>query len=164
MKSRILFILHWPPPVHGSSVVGLQIKESKLINTDFNCTYINLGTSYSIDEIGKNSISKIFRFLTILWKVVRNLIVNRPDLCYFAITAKGPAFYKDILVVSLVKLFGVKLVYHFHNKGVSTRQNKFIDNFLYHVAFNDTEIILLSKYLYPDVQKYFSGNESTYLS
>ncbi|KAF0236785.1 MAG: group 1 glycosyl [Prolixibacteraceae bacterium] len=154
MKSKVLFILHWPPPVHGSSVVGLQIKESKIINENFDCCYINLGTSISIDEIGKNSLIKFFRHLTIIWKVLRNLVSNRPALCYFAITAKGNAFYKDALVVLLVKIFRVKLVYHFHNKGVSTRQNRFIDNLLYGFVFKNTDVILLSKYLYTDIQSF----------
>jgi len=154
MKKKVLFILHWPPPVHGSSVVGLKIKESKIINENFDCYYINLGTSKSIDEIGKNYLSKIFRFPIIIWRVLRSLIFNRPTICYFAITAKGTAFYKDALVVCLVKFFRVKLVYHFHNKGVSTRQNQFTNNLLYRFVFNNTDAILLSKYLYFDIQSF----------
>ena len=155
MKSKILFILHWPPPVHGATIVGLQIKESKIINEGFDCYYINLGTSKSIDEIKKNPLRKIFRYITILWKVLRNLIVNRPDLCYFAITAKGIAFYKDAVVVMLVKIFRVKLIYHFHSKGVSTRQDRFVDNLLYGFIFKNADAILLSNYLYFDVKAYF---------
>ena len=155
MKNKILFILHWPPPVHGSSVVGLQIKESKLINENFDSYYINLGTSISIDEIGKNSVNKIFRYVLIIWKVFRNLLFNRPALCYFAITAKGNGFYKDALVVLLIKIFRVKLIYHFHNKGVSTRQHQVLDHLLYRLVFKNAEAILLSKYLYSDVKSYF---------
>ena len=154
MKNKILFILHWPPPVHGSSVVGLQIKESKIINENFVCYYVNLGTSKSIDEIGKNAFIKFFRYLTILWNVLRIIIVNRPNLCYFAVTVKGIAFYKDTLIISLIKLLNVKLVYHLHNKGVSTRQHRFIDNLLYRFVFKNTEAILLSKFLYPDIKTY----------
>lgn len=154
MKSKILFILHWPPPVHGSAVVGLQIKESKIINENFDCFYINVGTSRSIDLFRKSPLRKFFRYLIIIWKVLGNLVSNRPALCYFAINAKGNAFYKDALVVLLIKLFRVKLVYHFHNKGVSARQNRFIDNLLYRFVFKNTNAILLSKYLYADIQSY----------
>ena len=154
MKSKILFILHWPPPVHGSSVVGLHIKDSEIINENFDCYYINLGTSITIDEIGKNTIGKIFRYLTIIRKVISNLVCNRPALCYFAISAKGNAFYKDALIILFVKLFRIKLVFHFHNKGVSTRQDQFVDNLLYRFVFKNTDAILLSKFLYFDVQSY----------
>ncbi|MFW5982890.1 MAG: glycosyltransferase family 4 protein [bacterium] len=156
MKPKILFILHVPPPVHGSSVVGQNIKESLIINQSFNCNYINLGTSRTVDEIGKNALQKLGRYLSIINQVLKQLITNKPQLCYIAITAKGTAFYKDAVIALLVKLFRVKLVYHFHNKGVSTRQNKTMDNFLYQQVFRNTHAILLSKYLYPDVEKYFT--------
>jgi glycosyltransferase involved in cell wall biosynthesis len=151
---KVLFILHIPPPIHGSSIVGKTIMESKAINEEFKCKYINLGTSKNIDEIGKGGINKVFRYLSILVKTLQQLIFFRPQLGYIAITAMGGAFYKDALVVILFKLFRVKLVYHMHNKGVSTRQDKWFDNLLYHFVYNNTDVILLSKYLYPDIQKY----------
>jgi len=151
---KALFLLHIPPPVHGSSIVGKTIMESKAINDAFDCRYVNLGTSASIDEIGKGGLRKVFRFLSILGKVLKQLISFRPQLGYVAITAKGGAFYKDTLVVMLFKLFRVKLVYHLHNKGVSTRQEKWFNNLLYHFVFKNADVILLSKYLYPDIRKY----------
>jgi glycosyltransferase involved in cell wall biosynthesis len=150
----VLFILHWPPPVHGSSVVGLQIKQSELINSGFKCNYINLGTSKSINEIGKNGFVKIFRYFSIVFQLVKMLITQRPDLCYFALTVKGAAFYKDAFLIMLIKLFNVKLVYHFHNKGVLLKQNKFTYNLVYRFVFKNVDAILLSKFLYSDVQKY----------
>lgn len=153
-KKKILFILHTPPPVHGSSVVGKYIKDSDIINKSFDCCYINLGTSTSIDEIGKGGLVKVYRYLSILLQVYKRLLRIKPDVCYLAITAKGPAFYKDALLALLVKFFDVKLVFHFHNKGVSTRQFKWIDNLIYKRVFKNAEVILLSKYLYSDIQKY----------
>lgn len=162
MMKKILFILHIPPPVHGSAMVGMQIKHSSVINKEFDCHYINLGTSASIDEIGKQGFVKLLRFSAIWFNVLRQLITFRPKLCYFAITAKGPAFYKDASIVLLIKIFGVKLVYHFHNKGVSTRQDKWLDNLLYKIIFKNSEVILLSKHLYPDIQKYVAKDSIHY--
>jgi Glycosyltransferase len=151
---KILFVLHYPPPVHGSAIVGLQIKDSKIVNEAFDCKYVNLGTSISVDEIGKGKIIKLFRYFTIFWRIFRSVISNRPDLCYFSITAKGIPFYKDALLVLLVKLLGIKVVYHFHNKGVRDMQNKLFDNVLYRLVFKYSNVILLSKHLYHDIQKY----------
>lgn len=153
---RILFILHVPPPVHGSSVMGKAIKDSVYINSSFECSYINLGTSNSIEEIGKNYSSKVGRYLRILMRVLRSLRLSKPDLCYFAITAKSLAFYRDALIVMLIKLFHVPTVYHFHNKGVKTKQHNVIYNLLYRIVFNNSHAILLSKYLYSDIEKYFT--------
>lgn len=159
---KILFILHYPPPIHGAAAVGLQIKESKLINSGFECRYINLGTSRTIDEIGGKSIAKLLRYLSIFWSVLIQIVFNRPDLCYLSITSKGVPFYKDATLVFLAKLFRVKMVYHFHNKGVSLMQNKKLDNLLYKFVFKNSHIILLSEKLYPDIQKYVSRDQVFY--
>ena len=150
----ILYILHSPPPIHGSAVIGGFIKESTLINSSFYCRYINLGTSASVEDIGGFSIQKLLRYFSLIWQVKKQLLKLSPDLCYFTPTAAGPGFYKDALLISIVKIFGINTVFHYHNKGVSVRQESRFDNFLYRMAFKNTRVILLSKHLYPDIQKY----------
>jgi len=159
---KILFILHIPPPIHGSSIVGEYIKESLVINGAFECSYINLGTSRTIDEIGKNPFRKIFRYLLIIKKVIKELWRSKPDLCCMNITVKGIGFYKDFVIALIVKLCDVKMVYYFHNKGIVTRQNKIFDNFLYRNVFRNADAILLSQYLYYDVKKYIPAKRVSF--
>ena len=154
MKFKLLLVLHFPPPIHGSSVVGGYIKESRLISNSFDCRFINLGTSLSIDDIGRSSIKKLFRFLSIIWQVKKQMLTQKPDLCYLTPTSAGSGFYKDALIIAIVKLFKVKTIFHYHNKGISTRQGRFIDNLLYKFVFRNTYVILLSRHLYTDIQKY----------
>lgn len=151
---KILFLIHYPPPVHGSAVVGGFIKDSTLLNSAFKCRFINLGTSETVEDIGRNSIKKLLRYISLIWQVKKQLLTHRPDLCYFTPTASGSGFYKDALVIAMVKLFGIKTIFHYHNKGVSSRQEHLFDNFLYRMAFKNTRVILLSKNLYQDIQKY----------
>jgi len=135
-------------------MVGGLIRDSRLINESFDCRYINLGTSSSVEEIGRNPLGKLIRYLKLIWQVKKELISNRPELCYMTISSNGSGFYKDALIVMLVRLFGVRRIYHFHNKGVSTRQDRFFDNLLYQMVFKNADVILLSKHLYHDIQKY----------
>ncbi len=153
-KPKILFILHTPPPVHGSAMVGQFIKDSKIINSNFDCRFINLGTSSDITEIGKKSIYKYFKILSLLYKELQYIINFKPQLCYIALTVKGPAFYKDFLFILIAKLFNVKLIYHLHNKGVRISSKLFINRFIYHFVFKNTNAILLSEHLYQDVCKF----------
>ena len=150
--------MHFPPPVHGSAVVGGYIKQSALLNSAFDCRYINLGISSSVDEIGKNSLGKILRYMRLIWKVKKQLIFYRPDLCYLTINAQGSGFYKDALIVLLVRLFGIRPVYHFHNKGITTHKINFIENSLYKLVFRNTDVILISERLYYDFSKYVPEN------
>jgi glycosyltransferase involved in cell wall biosynthesis len=154
MCKKILFIIHLPPPVHGSAMVGQYIKDSKIINISFETSFINLTTSKTVDEIGKNPLIKISRYFKVLLKVSINLIKHNPKIVYIAINAKGIGFYKDFPIVLLTKLFGKKLVLHYHNKGVQLKQHRFFDNIFYRILFKNTKVILLSERLYKDVSKY----------
>lgn len=159
---KILFIIHFPPPVHGAAMMGQYVKDSGLINTTFNCRYINLGTSITVVEIGKGGLKKWLRYFNILWHTLKNLVRFKPDLVYFTINASGAGFYKDLLVVLLAKIFNKKVVYHYHNKGVKDNQDKTLDNILYKIAFKNVDVILLSKYLYGDIAKYVPHNKVHY--
>jgi glycosyltransferase involved in cell wall biosynthesis len=160
--SKILFIMHLPPPIHGAGKVGLMLKESEIIGGSFNSKYVNLSLSHSLSEIGKNHIVKISRYFLILYKCLYNLLFFRPDVCYFTLSTKGFGFYKDVPLIFLVKLFKVKLLYHLHNKGVSDKSNKMLDDCLYRLVFNHSFVILLSKNLYADVDKYVQVNQVYY--
>lgn len=153
-KYKIIFLLHLPPPVHGSSVVGLSIKESKIINRKFKGFYINLLASHNIEESGIIKFNKLLGFIITWFKVLYSIIINRPNLCYFALTTTGAAFYKDMLLVALLKLFRIKRIYHLHNKGISKRKYKTFSSRCYQFVFKNSEVILLSKRLYPDIQHY----------
>jgi glycosyltransferase involved in cell wall biosynthesis len=153
-KEKVLFILHLPPPVHGSSVVGKQIYDSEKINEKFNCIFINLSTSLEVNSIGKISLNKLFTFINILFKVFNVLLFQRIDKVYLAPTVSKKGLYKDYLVILIIKLFKVKRFYHLHNKGVSKRKKSKILNFLYLSFFKGVKVILLSQKLYKDVEEF----------
>lgn len=156
MKPKILFILHLPPPVHGAAMVGKYIQDSELINNEFHCQFINLALAKDLNDIGKGGITKLINFIKKTNSIRRTVKEFKPDLCYVTPNAKGGAFYKDFIIVQLLKILGCKILVHYHNKGVSTRQNHFIDNILYKIFFKNIKVILLAKSLYPDFQKYVS--------
>lgn len=147
----MLFLLHLPPPVHGSSMVGQYIKNSSLINDSFKSSYIDLLASKDVNDTGKVSLKKIIFFINVWFKLIKELIKNKPEICYFALTTKGFAFFKDVFLVVLLKIFNIKIIYHLHNKGVSKKQENVIYKLCYSYIFKNEEVILLSKYLYPDI-------------
>ena len=162
MSNKVLFILHMPPPVHGAAMVGQYIHDSKLINEEFDCKYINLSLAKDINDIGKKGLKKLNNFIQQLQVILQILKDFKPDLCYVTPNAKGGAFYKDFIVIQLLKHYGCKIIIHYHNKGVSIRQNNFIDNLLYKQFFKGIKVILLTETLYDDIKKYVS-KESLYI-
>ena len=153
MLKKILFILHTPPPIHGSSIVGSYIRNSNLILSRFNTDFINLSTSDKISEIGKYNLKKVLRILDIFFQLIIKNIRNNYDLCYLAIAINGKAFYRDLLVVFILKMFNRKIILHLHNKGASNFKIIF-RKIGYRYIFNNTKVILLSDLLYPDIKKY----------
>ncbi len=152
-KKRILFIGTLPPPIHGSAVVSQQIKDSKLINDAFDCDWVNLSTSRRMDEIGKTTLAKPFRLLGALCKEFWLLLTHRYDLCYLAITCHGSGFLKDSPFVLLAKLFRKKIVIHQHNKGMANDVDRWPYRWLLPLCYKNAMVILLSWYLYPDIEK-----------
>lgn len=150
---KILFVVPFPPPVHGSSMVSQYIKESETIRQTFSCDFVNSSTSRKLEEIGKTKPIKFFRYitsnLTICWK----LMTHKYDLCYLAITCHGRGFLKDAPFVLLCKLFGIKVVIHQHNKGMDAYAGKRIYKKLLKQVYKDTIVILLSWKLYDDIKR-----------
>lgn len=154
MKSKVLFIMHMPPPVHGAAMMGQYIHDSKLTNETFRCHYINLALAKNLQDIGKGGWRKLIDYLKLLRRIRKAVKSIKPDLVYVTPNACGGAFYKDFVVVQMLKGMGCKVIAHYHNKGVATRQDHPLDNFLYRRFFKNLKVILLAEALYKDVQKY----------
>ena len=152
-KPRILFITPLPPPVHGSAMVSQYIKDCKELQDEFQCDFVNLSTSRNIDEIGKKSLMKYIRFVGAYFITIWKLLTHRYALCYLAITCHGLGFLKDAPFVLLCKLFRRKVVIHQHNKGMSKCVDKQPYKWLLPLVYRNTKVILLSWYLYPDIEK-----------
>ena len=162
IKPRILLVLHLPPPVHGAAMVGQYIKDSIEVNSKFDCTYINLSTSKTVDDIGKSSISKYITFLRLYLNVLSDILHNRFNLCYITINSKGSGFYKEMLIVAIVKLFRIPIVYHYHNKGIAENSNSWLKKMLYRFQLSKSRTILLSPLLYNDIEKFLPKDRVYY--
>lgn len=135
-------------------MMGQYIHDSTVINKMYNCHYINLATAADMLDIGKIGLKKIKKFAYLLLNIRSLIKALRPDLIYVTPNACGGAFYKDFIVVQMLKTMGCKVVAHYHNKGVSTRQDRLIDNVLYRQFFRNLKLILVSERLYGDIKKY----------
>ena len=154
MKPKILFIMHMPPPVHGASMVGQFIHDSELVNSSFDCHYVNLAVATRLEDVGKGGWHKAKGVLKKLMEVRKAVKSVKPDFVYITPNSAGIPFYKDFITIMMLKMMGQKVVMHFHNKGVETRQDKWLDNWMYKHYFKSVKLILLADALYEDVKKY----------
>ena len=162
-KPRILFVLHLPPPVHGAAMVGKCIYDSERVNRAFDCHYVNLTTAQSLEDIGKGGLKKLKAFVRKLMEIRKVIKSTKPAAVYVTPNSAGGPFYKDFVVVQLCKWWSKrKVILHFHNKGVSTRQDRWLDDRLYRWFFRNAEVILLGKPLYDDIKRYVKEEQVHY--
>lgn len=156
-KKKVLLITPLPPPVHGSSMVSQYIKDSELLNREFEMDFVNLSTSRAMAEIGKKSkilyLKKACRFVASYLKTLWKLMTKRYDVCYLAITCHGVGFLKDMPFVLLCKLFGRKVMIHQHNKGMNSDIDKKPYSWLLPLVYKNTKVILLSWRLFYDIDR-----------
>lgn len=158
-KKRILMVAPLPPPVHGSAMMTQYIKDSNLINNAFDLDWVNLSTSRKMNEIGKTTFVKLWRFALSYTKTFFKLLTYKYDACYFAITCHGLGFLKDAPFVIMAKLLNRgRIIIHQHNKGMSRDVDKFLYKWLFHKVYNNAEVVLLSWHLYPDIEKIVPQN------
>lgn len=134
-----------------------------MINGEFDADFINPSTSTNItDDMGKWRLGKIYKLLQIQIKILKALLSKKYDLCYFTLTSNGPGFYRDLPIVFALKIFGKKIIYHFHNKGVAIARKRKLYDLLYRYTFKNTLTILLSEYLYNDIESYVKRDNVFY--
>lgn len=161
-KRKVLFIMHLPPPVHGAAMAGLYIQSSLIINAELSTTYVNLATNSQLNTSGKWTSQKFAPFVRILRQIITNVRRSKFDICHVSLTASGPGFYKDFVVVMLLKILRQKIIFHFHNKGVAMASEKRLNRLLYRLTFKNTQSILLSPYLYRDIEMYVKREDVYY--
>lgn len=162
-KKKILFLGQMPPPWHGVSYMNNWILESKNLKEHFSLYPINLATAKSISNIGKSSIYKYLIFIRIVIQTFIKLLIVNPSLCYITITPTGSAFYKDSLILLLMKLFRKPILVHFHGKGLTQWVNSkpgWLKNY-YTFIMNKTKLIVLGNSLIDDVRIIY--NEQPYV-
>lgn len=156
-RPRILYLAPLPPPIHGSAMVSEQIRNSKVVLEAFDGDFVNISTSRKMCEIGKGglwlTLQKTIRFLVSFLKTLSLLLTHRYDLCYCAITCHGSGFLKDAPFVLLCKLFRRKILIHQHNRGMAKDVDRPIYHWLLPLVYKNTKVLLLSWYLYPDIER-----------
>ena len=84
-------------------MVGQYIRDSKLINSTFDCHYINLTTAESLQDIGKVSLKKLWRFLMLLVEIFRYVRQVKPQLWGTTTTRELHEDSTDGLTISCIE-------------------------------------------------------------
>lgn len=139
--------MHMPPPVHGAAVVGKQIYDSQLIRDTFDCSFVNYSTSGSLAEIGRFSLKKIVTVFDFIRQVRKRIRNEQPQIVYITPSLSGWAFYRDYLMMRMLKRQKCQVIAHFHNKPPVRLTQKWYNKCLYRRFFHGIHTIFLANCL-----------------
>ena len=158
-KTKVLNILHYSPPVHGASKIGDLIFRSQKIKDRFENRFIKIKASNTISDIGKFGILKLLYTAELFTKIIFSLILFNPEKIYFTVSTNGFAFYRDVLISILFKVYiffnsKTELYYHYHTRGIDdfVKKSK-IKLILNKFILKEVNLIILSPELLDDFKK-----------
>jgi glycosyltransferase involved in cell wall biosynthesis len=144
-KSKILFLVQLPPPIHGVSVLNEHIYNIASFNDLFDKDIVELKFSNDLKTLSQLSFDKVYRTFKIAVSLFKKTISFKPNFVYFTISPSNNTFYRDLLFVFIIKVMRVKPIYHLHGKGIMDNINSrpFLLK-IYKWGFNNSVIIHLS--------------------
>lgn len=161
---KILFLMQLPPPVHGASVVNKSIHDSSLVNSTFLTKFVNISPAINVDELGKFSIRKLFISFFILIKSIFYYVYFSPNLVYMTLSPHGIAFWKDSIILIVIKVLRGKCIVHLHGKGIADEvSSSKIKKIFYKFVFKRVDVIHLSESLSKDTEAIRDNKASVYI-
>ena len=154
---NILLFIKIPPPLTGVTVMNQRILNSEQLRTNFNIRSIPFSYMNKLSEMGTWKFKKLIIIIKLIAKLIYELIFHQPKFVYFQISPHRLAFYRDIIFVSISKLFRIKILYHLHGKGININSKHKWSKRLYIYAFRDSDLICLSPLLTYDIENVFEG-------
>jgi len=147
---HILALIHLPPPLHGAAVMNQRAIE--VLQGRYPLTLLPFRFSRDIAQIGHASRAKYVMAFCYLFRLLGQLMLNRPAVVYFSFAPAGAAFWRDSLYALLVRAFGVSIVFHLHGRGLKTlRAHSKTATWLQKAVFKNQTVIVLGEALRPEL-------------
>lgn len=140
---KVLFVAAFPPPVHGSAMVSQYV--ANLIELDFDVQRVNIGSKDVLQTYNSNAFKKGLLGLYKLFGQVRD-ISGGFNKVYFTPAINGPAFWRDIILLLLIKLKNpnASFILHMHNKGL---EKSYFRRECFNLIVKNDTVVALSKKL-----------------
>lgn len=139
--------------------MGSYIRDSKIIQEEFDSHFINISTSAALREIGWVSPGKIVRYVSMWMKLSAYLLKHgRPDLVFITPAVRGMGLLKELPLLCFVRLLNRPLVSEFHNRGLdeNLKNRKLLSRIIEWVfKRDDSHAAVTSNRQINDVQTWF---------
>jgi len=147
-----------PPPVTGHTLRNSGIVDIFSNEDDFNTKLIPISFENRVSKLSTFSFRKIFKSCGLYLKTMYHLISFSPDLVYLTPVPTGFAYWRDIFLVLIIKVFRKKRIFHlrplgFRRMSDSNRVRRALNKFM----FRNASVICLSGITAGDIKGVFTG-------
>jgi len=111
MKKRIMILGKIPPPYMGPSIATQIILDSSLKDR-FELLHIDTRVNTSLNTMGKFSLVKLFKSVSIWVKMFFAILIKRPSLVVIPISQSTGGYLKDLVFILIAKLTFRKTLIH----------------------------------------------------
>lgn len=152
-RLRMLVLVQLPPPEHGASAVNRQVVNSRILADAFDLTVVPISMSADLARLRKFGLMKLARSLRLFAAVAGQLFGRtRPDLVYFTLSPAGWAFFRDLALIAMIRLAGLRCAFHLHGRGIAASIERAPwRRHLYRFAFARSFVITLGGALRDDI-------------
>ncbi|MBF0108327.1 MAG: glycosyltransferase [Magnetococcales bacterium] len=141
-----------------------SVVDSRLIRDHFDLVVLPIQFTANLHEVGRNHWAKMIRLLGFTLRLLYLGLIHRPELVYFTLVPIGMPFYRDFMLLSLIKAMGLRAVLHLHGIGVKESARRRINRVLHRRTFSGVEIIHLSPLLHEDIAAYIPRERCHFLA
>lgn len=150
----MIFLIPLPPPLHGSSVVGQSIANSKIIKERLSPCVVNISAGGQNSDLFSRVYSTL-KAVIITW----NKAFRSSEKVYISVAVNGLGLLKDFLIILPYIFLRKKVIYHFHNRGIKTNgENSLLYRLIYKIMFHGNYAIVLDDLLVKECSAYFKPN------
>jgi glycosyltransferase involved in cell wall biosynthesis len=140
---KLLYVVHLPPPIHGVAQVNRMVVDDDRLNASLSTRILEVRSSKDLAEIDALSLRKGLDAVRLCVRLISECVSFRPDFAYLSPVPTGPAFLRDLVLICILRTFGVKRLLHLHGLGIQ-QQRRGAWPRLYRLAFGDAAVISIS--------------------
>jgi glycosyltransferase involved in cell wall biosynthesis len=118
-KQKVLLLGKLPPPYMGPSIATEIILKSSL-KEHFELIHLDTKINYEISAFGTWSFGKVFRNISIYFKMISLVRKTKPTIVLIPISQTTTGFFKDSLFILIAKFFGRKVVLQLRGSNFKT--------------------------------------------
>ncbi|HTA60867.1 MAG TPA: glycosyltransferase [Bacteroidia bacterium] len=118
-KPKVLLLGKLPPPYMGPSIATEIILKSSL-KEHFELIHLDTKINHEISAFGTWSFGKVFRNLSIYFKMISLARKMKPDIVLVPISQTTTGFFKDSLFILIAKFFGRKIILQLRGSNFKT--------------------------------------------